>query len=113
MGDVRKLMGFLNYYRRYLKNFTTRAKPLYDLLTNTDSTSIAKQKQRKPPSNLNISWNTSHQTIPESFIDELVSATIMAYPRYDSPFILSTDASNEGLGAVLYQQQDGVLRVIG
>lgn len=36
----------------------------------------------------------------------------MAYPDLEKPFILYVDASEEGLGAVLYQRQDGALRVI-
>ena len=38
---------------------------------------------------------------------------ILAYPDYTNPFVLHTDASEQGLGAVLYQKQDGVMRVIG
>ena len=36
----------------------------------------------------------------------------MAYPNFTDPFILHTDASGTELGAVLYQRQKGVLRVI-
>ena len=32
MRDVRKLMDFLNYYRRYIPNISTIAKPIYDIL---------------------------------------------------------------------------------
>ena len=37
----------------------------------------------------------------------------MAYPEYEIPFVLHTDASQEGLGAVLYQKQQGRMRVTG
>ena len=32
VNEVHKLMGFLNYYRQYVKNFSTIAKPIYDLV---------------------------------------------------------------------------------
>ena len=41
-----------------------------------------------------------------------VSTPILAYPDYQLPFTLHTDSSTDGLGAVLYQKQDGKLRVI-
>ena len=37
---------------------------------------------------------------------------IVAYPDYEKPFIVHTDACKEGLGAALYQRQDGKIRVI-
>ncbi|CAI5671134.1 unnamed protein product [Oreochromis niloticus] len=43
----------------------------------------------------------------------LTNPPILAYPDFDLPFVLHTDASNEGLGAVLYQRQNNKLRVIG
>ena len=36
----------------------------------------------------------------------------MAYPNFEKPFVLHTDASNDGLGAVLYQHQNEILRVV-
>ena len=41
-----------------------------------------------------------------------VSTPILAYPDYQLPFTLHTDSSTDGLGAVLYQKQDGKMRVI-
>ena len=43
----------------------------------------------------------------------LVNTPVLAYPNFDLPLVLQTDASEKGLGAVLYQQHDGKLRVIG
>ena len=45
-------------------------------------------------------------------IEKLTSPPILAYADYTLPFILHTDASNEGLGAVLYQKQGGIDGVI-
>ena len=43
----------------------------------------------------------------------LTTPPILAYPEYEKDFILHVDASEKGLGAVLYQEQEKVLRVIG
>jgi hypothetical protein len=44
--------------------------------------------------------------------EKLTSPPILAYADYTLPFILHTDASNEGLGVVLYQKEGGIDRVI-
>ena len=46
-------------------------------------------------------------------MDCLANPPILCYPDYDVPFVLYTDASNEGLGAVLYQRQSGKMSIIG
>ena len=42
----------------------------------------------------------------------LSSPPIMAYPDFSKEFTLHTNASGEGLGAVFYQKQNDVMRVI-
>jgi len=42
-----------------------------------------------------------------------MSAPILVPPRYEGQYVLDTDASDTALGAVLQQEQDGQLRVIG
>ena len=59
-----------------------------------------------------IDFTPSHQEILNNFLDELTSPPVMAYPDFTKPYVLHTDASQDGLGAVLYQKQDGKLRVI-
>ena len=46
-----------------------------------------------------------------SFEEEIV-LPLLAYPDYNATFIVHTDASQDGLGAVLYQKQNGSTRVI-
>lgn len=43
----------------------------------------------------------------------LINPPVLTYPNFEEPFVLYTDASEEGLSAILYQQQNGKLRVIG
>lgn len=42
----------------------------------------------------------------------LLNSVVMAHPNFDQPFMLSTDASLDGLGAVLSQQGDTIARPI-
>lgn len=120
VGEVRTLLGFLSYYRSFIQDFSRIAKPLYELLQNPKEklvvkvakTSQSKQKVRNEtkaqmPSRTPIQWTSEHQAIVSKFIEMLTNPPILAYPDFDLPFVLHTDASNEGLGAVLYQRQAG------
>ena len=121
VNEVRKLMGFLNYYRRYIKNFSKIAKPIYDLIKITDHPSEESMREKprqgkKNPSQLPprhpVVWTSSHQSALDKLIDCLTCAPVMAYPNFEKPFVLHTDASKDGLGAVLYQHQNDILRVV-
>ncbi|RXN13837.1 Retrovirus-related Pol poly from transposon [Labeo rohita] len=122
VGELRRILGLLSYYRQYIKDFSRIASPLYDLLKgNTDGDEPqgrGKHKVRNNkrthvvPSNKSIEWTEYHQEILEKLIECLVQPPILGFPDFSQPFILHTDASNQGLGAVLYQNQNGKLRVI-
>ena len=103
VGDVRKLLGFLSYYRQYIQDFSRIAKPLYDLMAGPDPLASSHR----------VTWTEEHQKRLDMLIDRLTSPPVMAFPDFTKPFVLHTDASQEGLGAVLYQEQDGKLRVLG
>ena len=45
-------------------------------------------------------------------VDHITSPPLLAYPDYNAPFVVHTDASQDGLGAVLFQEQNGFTRVI-
>ena len=114
IGDLRKLLGFIGYYRSFIKDFSRKAKSLYDLLCKDSEpgkkTKKGKNSQRK--STDAIEWLDDHQRISEELLEHLKAPPIIAYPDFSCPFILHCDASEEGLGAVLYQEQDSKLRVI-
>ncbi len=114
VGDLRHVLGLLGYYRRYIKDYAKIARPLFNLLevkyNGTDKGNKAKSGQL--PSSTVISWNTVHQETLEILVDGITSAPVLAYPDFEKSFIVHTDASEKGLGAVLYQRQGGKLRVI-
>ena len=117
--EMRKLMGFLGYYRSYIPDFSRIAKPLYELLANPKSEMKQSQKKkgisRKPallPPSHPVHFTAIHKEIVNRIVDQLTNPPVMAYPDLEKPFVLHVDASEDGLGAVLYQRQEGVLRVI-
>uniref|UniRef100_A0A8C2HM53 Gypsy retrotransposon integrase-like protein 1 n=1 Tax=Cyprinus carpio TaxID=7962 RepID=A0A8C2HM53_CYPCA len=59
-----------------------------------------------------VTWTDEHQKALCELIDYLSNPPVLGYPDLDDPFVLHCDASQEGLGAVLYQRQRGKLVVI-
>ena len=118
VGDVRRIIGLLNYYRKYIANFAQQAMPLFSLLqqpkesNKKDRPKQNRNQKSQPSSNQTTEWTVTHQRSLDKLIDCLTSPPILTYPRYDLPYVLNTDASQLGLEAVLYQRQDGDLRVI-
>ena len=123
VGEVRQIIGLLGYYRKYIKDFSNIAKPIYDLLATksakedtvkvrSHSRSKGKRDSCQLPSNHPVNWTEEHQVALERLTKHLTSPPVMAYSNFKEPFLLHTDASETGLGAVLYQQQNGVLQVI-
>ena len=97
--DVKQLQAFLGtagYYRQYLPDFATVAKPLHHLTSKGTS----------------WDWNEEAQKAFEELRHRLVEAPILGYPDPRLSYILDTDASDVGVGAVLSQVQDGRERVI-
>lgn len=97
ISELRSILGLFSYYRRFVKDFSRHAKPMLELL--------AKDKSYK--------WEKRQQNAFEYLKKRLVEAPILQYPDFNKPFILLTDASGTGLGAVLAQLDDeGKERVI-
>ena len=109
LKELRSFIGFASYYRRFVPHFAKIAGPLTDLVTECVR-EVKEQKRLKPP--FHERWKGEHQKAFDDLRQHLISAPILGYADYSLPFLLETDASHQGLGAVLSQEQDGQQRVI-
>ena len=95
--SLREFLGLTSYYRRFIDGYSRMAKPLYQLT-----------KKDVP-----YSWSPAHQQAFERLKERLTAVPVLVYPNFTMPFLLETDASRDGLGAVLAQRQlDGTMRPI-
>ncbi|XP_076448667.1 uncharacterized protein LOC143285290 [Babylonia areolata] len=92
--EVRSFLGLSGYYRRFMPNFSTLAAPLSDLT-----------KKGKPNQ---VQWTESCEKAFRTLKERLCCEPVVRLADPEAPFILRTDASNEGLGAVLLQEGDGL-----
>ena len=106
VGDVRSFLGFVGYYRRFIKGFSQIAKHLYQLTKGLES------QTKKTAKKTFIKWGEKEEESFKTLKEACTTAPILAYPDYSLPFILHTDSSTDGLGAVLYQKQEEGTRVI-
>lgn len=106
VGDVRKLLGLLGYHRQYIPNFSQTAKCLFELL-HAGSDSVRKGS---PGSKTKITWTDKHKQALNNLINAVTTPPVLQYPDWNKEFVLFTDACKDGLGAALYQEQEGVLK---
>ena len=99
--QLRGFLGFVGFYRRFIQNFSRTAQPLHDLL-----------KKPPPESPRSFFWSSIHQMAFDSLKQSLCTAPVLAFADFQRPFIVHTDASSNGLGAILYQEQNGQERPI-
>ncbi|GFR12541.1 retrovirus-related Pol polyprotein from transposon 17.6, partial [Trichonephila clavata] len=83
--QLRSFLGLCTYYRKFVKDFSTIARPLHKLTE-------AKQK---------FIWTNECNNAFNKLKDALTSAPIQAYPETGKQFILDADASCESIGAIL------------
>ncbi len=91
--QVRAFLGLAGYYRCFIPNFSSLAAPLTDL--------TKKGQPEKVP------WGPTEEEALRRVKASLTSEPVLRAPDFNCPFLLQTDASDTGLGAVLSQIQDG------
>lgn len=85
--QIQSFLGFCNYYRRFIKNFSLIANPLFRL-TRKDT---------------KFDWTEECEKSFNDLKDLLTSAPVLLLPDPEKQFILETDASHYALGCVLSQ----------
>ncbi|KAL1110617.1 hypothetical protein AAG570_008145 [Ranatra chinensis] len=94
--ELRSFLGMINYYRRFINNLAGKTEPLTKLLKKNSKFVINEEAK-------------------EAFIwckDKLATVPILQFPDFEKQFILTTDASQVAVGAVLSQGDGGSERPI-
>lgn len=91
MKQMQSFLGSAVFFKSFVPAFSSLAAPLYDMV-------------RKDFSWDETTWgDTDYRKAFQDFKDALLAATAIFYPNYDYEWILRTDASRFGIGAVLLQ----------
>ena len=85
--EIKQFLGLVGYYRKFIKDFSKVAKPLTRLLQKSSI----------------FQWTSEQQHSFNSLKSKLTSQPVLSYPDWNRPFVLTTDASNEAIGAILFQ----------
>jgi len=91
LTQLKSFLGLTGWYRMFVKNYAVRTAPMRELCKK-DAT---------------FRWGSRQQKAFEDLKHCMTSEPIvLAYPDFSKPFILHTDASKYGLGAMLTQKDD-------
>ena len=98
-SELQTFLGFAGCYWPFVERFAQTTKPLHQL--------VAQQSKKQLQKTSQFQWRPTCRAAFETIISKLTSPPVLAYPDFSLPFTLHTDASGEGLGAVLYRVQQG------
>ena len=118
--EVHSFLGLASYYQRFTPKFAKIAQCLHELVGPISKKykkirgqmkgKLAASPELRPKE---FQWMPKHQNAFDALKEALVKAPDLGYPDFNREFMLETDTSLQGLGAVLSQQDDsGKLCVI-
>jgi hypothetical protein len=86
--DIQKFLRFCNFYRRFVKDYSHIARPLFNLT------------KKETPWNWTTECNMAFETLRQT----MITSPVLMLPDHEKPFTLITDASNYTTGAILEQR---------
>ena len=92
--ELRSFLGTVGFHQKYIDKYAEKGKALTDLL-----------KKGEPNQ---IKWDAESNESFQTLKTALTQKPILRLPNFEKQFVLQTDASDSGLGAVLLQEHDGV-----
>ncbi|KAK7886058.1 hypothetical protein WMY93_025679 [Mugilogobius chulae] len=117
LKQLKSFLGFTGYYRRFVKDYSKIVRPLNDLTCGYPP--VRKGQKKGDPSKYHNPrepfadrWTQACQSAFECIKDKLTSSPVLGFADPKLQYVLHTDASTTGLGAALYQEQNGKMRVI-
>lgn len=105
--ELQSFLGFCSYYRIFIHGFSQIAGPLHNLVNKSSG-----MRKLRESHQFCTMWTPKCQLSFEQLKDKLTSAPNLGFADFTQPFTVETDASQHGLGSVLYQQQGNIKRVI-
>ncbi len=94
--DIRSFLGLTRYYRNYVRGYSRLAIPLFEL-TRKDVAFV---------------WDLGCQRAFEALKGAFVTAPVLIQPDFKKPFCLDVDWSPKGVGAILFQKEGRMERVV-
>lgn len=94
--EVQRFVGFVNFYRKHIYDFSKIARPLYNLCKKDQT----------------FEWTTECEEAFQTLKFKLMNPPVLIYPRFDYPFVITSDASKVAIAAILSNKIDGEERPI-
>lgn len=98
LKQLRSFLGLASYFRRFVPSFSKIVSPLNALLSGGHN--------KNKNCDITDKWDEKCTEAFTNLKTALTTAPILGYPDFTKPFIVETDASLQGLGAILSQQQE-------